>query len=75
MANFIDFTAESALKPELANEFIQLVQSATPENLTKWFKEKCFDVPLAECRKLIDKKKELIQLDELPWPLGGRGGY
>lgn len=32
MVNFIDFTAESSLKPELTNEFVQSVQNLTPEN-------------------------------------------
>ncbi len=60
MADYIDFIEMTTRKPELGNEFIETLKSASPAELSIWLKNKGFTTTIEECVKIMESKKEIL---------------
>ncbi len=61
MGNIVDFVVEASKNPEKGKALSDLLKQKdiTAEGLMEWFKKENHDVPLDDCKKIIENK-ELI---------------
>jgi len=59
MKNFVDFIVDAAKDSSLGKELADHVSGSDHETISKWFKEKGYDVHKDECQKLKENKDDL----------------
>ena len=59
MKNFVDFIVDAAKNSELGKEFAKHAEESDHSTMSKWFKEKGYDIDEERCKKIKDNKDDL----------------
>lgn len=59
MKNFVDFIVDAAKNSDLGKEFAAHAEEADHVSLSKWFKDKGYDVHEDHCKTLKENKDDL----------------
>ncbi|MCP4133157.1 MAG: hypothetical protein GY754_19475 [bacterium] len=62
MKSFYDFVTEVSVKSDMGNEFFAALKISSAEELNLWFIKKGYETPIEDCIKIIEKKKDFIEI-------------